>query len=159
VAPLGVSRIQDLGFRATTDREEKTKTTEVRRPIKSYRDLLVWQRGMDLVPVIYALSERLPPRERFGLISQMQRAAVSVPTNIAEGHARKRTGDFLRHLSIAAGSLAEVETLLQATVRLRYLKEADIESALQKTDELGRMLQGLIRKLEARRPWIQNPRF
>ena len=72
-----------------------------------YADLLVWQKAMDLVVEIYRLCELLPTAERYGLISQMQRAAVSIPSNIAEGHARKSTGAFQNHLSIAAGSLAE----------------------------------------------------
>lgn len=108
-----------------------------------YADLLVWQKAMDLVVEIYRLCKLLPTDERYGLVSQMQRAAVSVPSNIAEGHARKSTGAFLNHLSIAAGSLAEVETQIVLALRLGYCPEHSTQAILVKTDEIGRMLTGL----------------
>jgi four helix bundle protein len=123
-----------------------------KQPIHSFRDLLVWQKGMDLAVMIYDISEKLPSRERFGLIRQMQRAAVSVPTNISEGHARKRTGHFLHHLSIAAGSLAEVDSLLEMCVRLQYVHPIEVKVAFERIQELGRMIEGLIQKLESKRP-------
>ena len=76
-------------------------------PVKSYRDLLVWQKAMDLVEESYSVASQLPKTETFGLVSQIQRAAVSVPANIAEGHGRQHLGDYLHHLSIANGSLME----------------------------------------------------
>jgi four helix bundle protein len=115
--------------------------------IKSYRDLLVWQKSMDLVVASYEIAKRLPHHENFGLISQIQRAAVSIPANIAEGHGRRHTGDYMHHLSMARGSLLELETHLLIAARLKYLEAKDIESTLQLTDELGRMISGLIRKL------------
>jgi four helix bundle protein len=79
-------------------------------PVQSYRDLIVWQRSMELVGLVYELSRKFPNEELFGLTSQIRRAAVSVPSNIAEGQGRKSTKDFLRHLSISYGSLMETET-------------------------------------------------
>lgn len=102
---------------------------------------------MDLVVASYGLAAKLPHHESYGLISQVRRAAVSIPANIAEGHGRKHTGDYLRHLSIARGSLLELETHFQIAVRLAYLSSHDIEAILVATDEVGRMLSGLIQKL------------
>ena len=115
--------------------------------IKSYRDLLVWQKAMDLVVASYQLAKKLPNDELYCLINQIRRAAVSVPANIAEGHGRRRLGDYLHHLSIASGSLTELETHLHIAVRLKYLESAEIESAWDMAMEVGRMLSGLIEKL------------
>ena len=102
---------------------------------------------MDLVVRCYQIAERFSDRERFGLVSQLQRAAVSVPANIAEGHGRKATGAYLNHLSIANGSLAEVETHIFIGVRLGYLQEEDSASVISDIAEVRRMLAGLIRSL------------
>ena len=118
--------------------------------IASYRDLQVWQKGMDLVVESYRLTEKLPRAELYGLVSQIRRAAVSVPTNIAEGHGRYHTREFLRHLSIAKGSLMELETELIATGRLGLVPEREVQNALDATAELGRMLAGLTRRLRER---------
>src|SRR6266513_3042676 len=118
--------------------------------ISSYRDLQVWQRGMDLVVESYRLTEKLPNAELYGLVSQIRRAAVSIPANIAEGHGRYHTREFLRHLSIAKGSLMELETELIAAGRLGFIPEPEVRSALRATAELGRMLAGLTRSLRAR---------
>ncbi len=118
-------------------------------PIRNYRDLLVWQKAMDLCATVYRLIEALPRHEEFGLKSQIRRAAVSIPANIAEGHGRDHLGDYLHHLSIAKGSLAEVETHLLLTTRLSYLPEAATVEALQASAEVGRMLNGLSAKLRA----------
>lgn len=114
---------------------------ESREPKKigSYRDLLVWQKAMDLVVMSCRLSKRLPASENFGLISQIQRAAVSIPTNIAEGGGRRHLGDYLHHLSIANGSLKELETLWYIVVRLAYLPAKEVDPALQTASEVGRM--------------------
>ncbi len=118
--------------------------------IKHYRDLLVWQKSMDLVVASYDLAKRLPHDENFGLISQIERAAVSVPANIAEGHGRKHTGDYLHHLSMARGSLLELETHILITVRLGYLQPKETERILGLTDEVGRMISGLIQRLRSK---------
>jgi len=120
--------------------------------IKSYRDLVVWQRSMDLVTMCYKLSRRLPDTERYGLVSQMQRSSVSVPANIAEGYGRRQLGDYLQHLSIANGSLKEVETHLVIAVRLSYLTDTEIAPALKLADEIGRMLNSLMSRLRQRKP-------
>ncbi|HEX9760543.1 MAG TPA: four helix bundle protein [Candidatus Acidoferrales bacterium] len=120
--------------------------------IKSYRDLVVWQRSMDLVTMCYKLSRRLPDTERYGLVSQMQRSSVSVPANIAEGYGRRQLGDYLQHLSIANGSLKEVETHLVIAVRLSYLTDTEIAPALKLADETGRMLNSLMSRLRQRKP-------
>jgi len=100
----------------------------------------------------YKLSRRLPDTERYGLVSQMQRSSVSVPANIAEGYGRRQLGDYLQHLSIANGSLKEVETHLVIAVRLSYLTDTEIAPALKLADETGRMLNSLMSRLRQRKP-------
>jgi four helix bundle protein len=108
-----------------------------------YSDLLVWQKAMDLVEAVYGATRQLPADERFGLVSQLQRSAVSIPSNIAEGHGRKSTGAYLRHLSIASGSLMELETQLQIATRLGYLTPDILATLMPRTEEIGKMLAGL----------------
>lgn len=109
----------------------------------NYRDLLVWQKAMDVVVESYRLAKLLPKSEAYGLASQMQRAAVSIPANIAEGQGRKHLGDYLYHLSVANGSLAELETHLILASRLSLLSGRSIEPLLVLTDGVGKMLTGL----------------
>jgi len=113
--------------------------------IRSFRDLAVWQDGIILVEQIYALTRAFPKHEVFGLSSQLQRSAVSVPSNIAEGHARTSSREFQNFLSIALGSLAEVETQMEIARRLGYVKDADDVVYRETADRLGRKL----RKLQA----------
>jgi four helix bundle protein len=115
--------------------------------LKSYRDLRVWEKSMDLVVESYRVSRLLPKTETFGLISQIQRAAVSVPANIAEGYGREHLGDYLRHLSIAGGSLMELETHMLIVTRL-YIPMDDVKCALDMVREIDRMLSGLTKKLK-----------
>lgn len=117
---------------------------------KSYKDLQVWQRGIDLVERIYELTRVFPQKEVYALSNQMQRAAVSIPANVAEGHARDSTREFLHYISIALGSLAELETYLILAGRLSYLGEHDVSTTLSTADELGRMLRGLQKNLKAK---------
>ena len=119
--------------------------------LKSYRELEVWKKSIDLVEQIYRASKGFPPEERFGLTSQVRRAAVSVPSNIAEGAARTGTGEFLQSLSVASGSLAEVETQVIIANRLEMLPQGEKEALLAQADEIGKMLGGLKRSLESRR--------
>ena len=102
---------------------------------------------MNLVVDCYKLTSQFPKTEVYGLASQLQRAVVSVPANIAEGQGRSHTKEFLNHLSIAFGSLMEVETHLQIARRLHYLDDSTLDAMLEKTGELGRMLNGLIQSL------------
>ena len=115
-----------------------------------YSQLLVWQKAMDLVADVYKLTGAFPQDERFGLESQLRRAAVSVPANIAEGHGRKATRAYVNHVSIANGSLMEVETLVEIAARLRYLDLHQKDDILARTDEIGKMLSGLRRSLNPR---------
>ena len=118
--------------------------------VRHYRDLLVWQKAVAWVETVYASTRDWPSDERFGLISQVRRAAVSVPSNIAEGCARRSTPEFLRFLSIARASLAEAETQLIIAQRLNYLDGAALTRLLDLSDEISRMSSGLITKLEER---------
>jgi four helix bundle protein len=119
-------------------------------PVQSYRDLRVWQQAMDLAEATYRATEQFPEHERYGLVSQLRRAAVSVPSNIAEGHPRS-LGDYLRHLLISSGSLTEVETQFVLSARLGFLPPGQADSLLEACDKVGRMLGGLRKSLRARR--------
>lgn len=114
---------------------------------KHYKELLVWQKGMVLARLVYKVTAKFPAEERYGLTSQMRRAAVSVPSNIAEGQARRGTSEFLQFLSIAEGSLAELDTPLSLSVELGFAQQADVEPAFKEIDELQKMLVALKRKL------------
>lgn len=118
--------------------------------IRSYRDLIAWKIAMDLSERVYALSAMLPVDERFGLVQQLRRSAVSVASNIAEGHARGSTRDFGRFISISRGSLAEVETQLEMCSRLDMLAEESVSDVLALCDELGRILTGLRKSLDSK---------
>ena len=120
--------------------------------VKSFRDLAVWQKAMDLTSLVYQATADLPPEERFGLVSQARRAAVSVPANIAEGHRRSSTKDYLRFLSIAAGSLAELETLLELASRLYSVRTTSQGEVVGLADEVGKMLRAIQQRLEAKLP-------
>lgn len=115
-----------------------------------YDELIVWQKAMELVTEIYKVTATFPNDERYGLTSQIRRAAVSIPSNIAEGHGRKSIGAYLNHLSIAHGSLMEVETQLQISARLELLGTDSLPDLISKTNEIGKMLNGLIRSLSTK---------
>lgn len=115
----------------------------------AYRKLEVWQCGMDLVVEVYRLIEAMPSQEKFGLVSQIQRAAVSIPANIAEGYGRVHRGDYVRHLSIARGSLMELETHLTLCVRLNMLERDKVIPVWQITQKTGKKLTALIRSLKS----------
>jgi four helix bundle protein len=118
--------------------------------ISSYRDLIVWQLGMELAERIYHLTATFPKHEQYGLASQTQRAAASIPANIAEGHAHDSTKEYLRHISIAVGSLAELETWLILARRLHYVEEQTLRDTIQFTEKLGRQLRNLQKALKAK---------
>lgn len=115
--------------------------------VNDHKDLIVWQKSMDLLVEIYRIVKKLPREEIFVLSDQMRRAALSIPSNIAEGRSRSSEKDFLRFLFIARGSKAELETQLLACIRLDYLDEAEVEGALNLCSEVGRMLNAMISKL------------
>lgn len=114
--------------------------------IRTFRDLIAWQRAMQLARSLYAATMHMPDAERFGLTSQMRRAAVSIPSNIAEGYARQSTDEYIRYLRISRGSLAELSTQVELAATLQYLRPPpDLIELLAETD---RVLQGLIRSLD-----------
>ena len=117
--------------------------------IQSYRDLTVWQKGMDMVFAVYELTDHFPTREQFRLTSQMHRAAVSVPSNIAEGHGRLSKAEYIHFLSISRGSLSELETQMEIALRLGYVNEEQIADTQSLSQEVGRLLNGLIRSLNS----------
>ena len=114
-----------------------------------FKDLIVWKKSMDLVEITYGLVKAFPREEQFELASQMRRAAVSIPSNIAEGQGRKTDREFLRFLSIARGSRAELETQLLLAQRLGYLSAAQGAPALSLSSEIGKMLFSLSESLQA----------
>ena len=114
---------------------------------QSYSDLLVWQKSMQLVTDTYKITDRFPKNELFGLTSQLKRAIVSVPSNIAEGQGRNSTKEFIYHLSIAYGSLMEAETQIQIAANLYFIEQAAADKLLSQAAEVGRMLNGLSKSL------------
>jgi four helix bundle protein len=128
---------------------EKVTVLSGREKAKHYKELLVWQKGMSLAKTVYGLTAKFPTDERFGLVSQMRRAAISVPSNIAEGQARHGTREFLQFLSHASGSLAELETQLLLSVDMKYCSESDSESAVGLIYELQKKIASLRRTLDS----------
>jgi four helix bundle protein len=122
--------------------------------VKSHRDLIVWQRSMTLAIIVYRLSGAFPQSEAYGLRAQIHRAAVSVPSNIAEGHARRSRRDFTRFISISLGSLAEVDTQLILATELGYCDRDSVAEAFALIEECQKMLHGLLRALS---PLTPNP--
>lgn len=118
--------------------------------IRSFKDLMVWQKSIDLIDDVYRLSQRFPKSETYGLTSQVQRAAVSIAANIAEGNGRDSTKEYIHHLSFSLGSLAEVETFLVVSVRLGYATQQKIAAIESKANEIGRMLRSLQKALRAK---------
>lgn len=117
------------------------------KEIKSYKDLIIWQKSLDLAGDIYRLIKTFPENEKFLLCSQLQRCAISVPSNIAEGQARRHPKEFRRFLYIALGSLAEIDTQLIIAYRLKYLSENDLNAFQSSLIELQKMIKTLISKL------------
>jgi four helix bundle protein len=120
---------------------------QLRMKVRRYEELIVWQRAMDLVDRVYEVSKAFPKEEIYGLTSQVRKAVVSIPSNVAEGQGRRTTADFLRHLSIAYGSLLEVETQVLIAQRLHYLGEAQCDKVFVLSSEVGRLLNGLMSSL------------
>ena len=116
--------------------------------MKSYRDLIVWQKSMDLVTLIYNLVLVLPENEKYGLIPQIKRSIISIPSNIAEGYGRNYRKDYSRFLQIARGSLFENQTQLEIAVNLDFIKVENLEEIKELSIEIEKMLNSLIKKLE-----------
>jgi len=115
--------------------------------VRSYRELQIWQKGIELVKEVYRFTKNFPKSEIYGLTSQIQRSAVSVPSNIAEGQARQHTGEFRQFIYIALGSLAELDTQIEIAKQLTYLAENDFLSCQNRIAEIRKMLHGLLNKL------------
>tara|TARA_R110000850_G_scaffold30303_35_gene83623 strand:- start:1188 stop:1586 length:399 start_codon:yes stop_codon:yes gene_type:complete len=126
----------------------KAEGNSQKAEVNSFRDLIVWQKSMKLVTDIYKITNHFPESEKFGLINQMRRAAVSVPSNIAEGFGRNSTGDYIRFLQIASGSPYELQTQLSISQNLRFASEDTCQAPTQLAVECERMLSSLISKLK-----------
>jgi len=125
------------------------ETAAIQQPkVRSYRDLRVWQAGMDLAEACYVLTKRFPKDELFGMTAQIHRAATSVPANIAEGYGRNSRGEYGQFLRISQGSLKELETHLMLSSRVGLLAPLETKNILEKCDSLGKMLHRLIRALK-----------
>ena len=119
--------------------------------IRSFRDLVAWNAAMDLVLTTYTVAAKLPATERFALGAQLRRAAVSIPSNVAEGHAAGTRQRYLNHVRIAVGSLAELDTQLEIACRLKFLSIGDTTTATEQLTRTGQLLQGLLRALKKAR--------
>ena len=117
------------------------------KKIKSYRDLIVWQKSMELVKEVYLITKALPKEEQYGLTSQIRRSSISIPSNIAEGYGRHSTNDYLRFLQIATGSLYELQTQLEISRNLDFLPKESFDKSFEGSREIERMLSSLIRKV------------
>jgi four helix bundle protein len=117
--------------------------------VQSYKDLIVWQQSVKLVENIYILTQKFPRGEIYGMVSQIRRAAVSIPANIAEGQARNAKGEYLQFLGVSSGSLAELGTLLLLSKQLKYIDEGTFSNIEKRCDEIGRLLTGLKHALRA----------
>ncbi len=139
--------------------ELPNRTANANGKAQSYRDLLVWQKGIALAKMVYKLTAEFPSEEKFGLISQMRRAAVSVPSNIAEGQARHTTGEFILFISHAEGSLAELDTQLTLAAELNFLTAIQTKPCADSISELRRMLNGLRRVVSGQKPAASNSKL
>jgi four helix bundle protein len=118
--------------------------------LKSHQDLVVWQKSLALVKQVYLLTRSFPSDEKFGLVSQMRRAAVSIPSNLAEGHARNTTGEFIQFISHAEGSAAELETQLILAVELSFCSPSEARPILDLIEEVQKITNALRRSLASR---------
>ena len=118
--------------------------------VSSHKDLIVWQKGIQLCKVVYGATEKFPKEEIYGITSQMRRAAVSIPSNIAEGRSRNTTKDFLHFLSIALGSASELETQIEIAKELSFLSERKYIEISGLLTEVSKMTMGLMKKLDSK---------
>jgi four helix bundle protein len=136
-------RIRGTGYGGQGFARLKGDIVCAKKLVNSYRDLAVWQLGMQLAEDVYRLTAKFPSEEKFGLVSQLRRATTSIPANIAEGHSRSSTKDFLRRLSIALGSLADVTTFIELAERLGFVESSPANKLLLTMQEERRMPRGL----------------
>ena len=121
---------------------------EIVMAVRNYSELIVWHKAMDLVAMVYASTKAFPKEELYGLTNQLRRAVVSIPPNIADGQGRRSTNEFVRYLSIAHGSLREVETQILIAERLGYFEELALRELMNSASEVGRLINGLINSLK-----------
>lgn len=126
---------------------DEPRPQTVRKAPQSYRELIAWQKGMLLAKLIYRLTSKFPPDEKFGLTSQMRRAAVSIPSNLAEGQARRTTGEFVQFISHAEGSTAELDTQLTLSIGLGFCSDTEAADAVSLIQELRKILNALRRSI------------
>ena len=119
--------------------------------MQTYRDLVAWEKAMELITEIYRVSRKFPSDELYGLVSQMRRSAVSIPSNIAEGQGRLTKGEFIQFLGNARGSLLELETQILVAKNLQYLDEPELKNLFDLTAEVGRLLNGLLSAIRKRK--------
>jgi four helix bundle protein len=134
----------------TSEPKTRHSSPATNHSIQSYRDLIVWQKSMDLVEMVYQVTKEFPKEELYGLSNQLRRAVVSVPSNIAEGQARSSTAEFRNFLSIARGSLAEIETQLLIAERLNYIESGKLGELMNIQAEINKMTNALMSKLAPR---------
>ncbi|MGB2841873.1 MAG: four helix bundle protein [Halobacteriota archaeon] len=120
--------------------------------MKSFKELKVWQKGIELVEMVYKSTATFPEEEKYGLSAQMRRAAVSIPSNIAEGHLRKTAKDFKQFIAIARGSCAELETQIIISYKLGFIQEDNFSNLSSKIDELSKMLSSFYSKINSKPP-------
>ena len=119
----------------------------MKNDIKSFRDLIIWQKGITLVKDVYKETQDFPKEELYGLTNQIRRSAISIPSNISEGHIRKHRAEFRQFLSISLGSLAELETQILISRELNYISNETTEKLIDQMHSLGRMIRALMKKL------------
>jgi len=120
--------------------------------IRTFRDLVAWQKGINLSLLVYRLTKRFPDEEKFGLVSQMRRSAVSIPANIAEGYGRGRRAEYIRYLEIGRGSLFELQTYLELAQEMKWVDGEDLAAVARLAEEVDRIVSALLRSLKRRRP-------
>lgn len=125
-----------------------TKTETDKKVIKTYKDLIVWQKFMVFVTDIYKLTRSFPKDEQFGIVSQMRRCSIWIPSNIAEGYGRNSTGDYMRFLQIAMGSIFEIQTQIQISLNLGFINSEEYCKTYESCREIERMSSALLNKLD-----------
>jgi four helix bundle protein len=129
---------------------------QLEKKTSTYKDLIVWQKSIQLITDIYALTKTFPMDERFGIVSQINRAVISIPSNIAEGWGRELSKNYLQFLRISRGSLMETETLILIAKNLDYINEKDFYQINVKIEEVGKILQGLIKSIQHKTKLTKN---
>jgi len=119
--------------------------------VRTFRDLVAWQKGIRLSLLVYRLTKRFPDEEKFGMVSQMRRSAVSIPANIAEGYGRGRRAEYIRYLEIGRGSLFELQTYLELAREMQWVDGEDLAAVARLADEVDRVVSALLRSLKRRR--------